>query len=140
MTTPSKQSLEGLVERVKAATGPDRELDISIGTTIGGWTYQPHVPHNFKWHDGEFDRPGGPPSYTASIDAALALVERLLPDWVVADLSQNSRVAGDPWGCTLAIYYGSYPSKNRMAKSGYDFQRPSLAILAALFTALKDAS
>ncbi|WP_375597611.1 hypothetical protein [Devosia sp. Naph2] len=139
MTTPNAQSLEGLIERVKAATGPDRELDIAIGTTLGGWTYQPHVSHNFKWNDGKFDRPNGPPSYTASIDAALALVERCLPEWVVADLSQNSRHAGDPWGCELAFYHGRDPSQNRRGVSGYQYSSAALAIIAALLNALLTA-
>ena len=80
------------------------------------------------------------PRYTASVDAALALVERKLPGWVVADLSQNSRHAGDPWGCQLACYFGSDPSKNRAAASGHDYPQPALAIVAALLQALKDSS
>ena len=128
MTTPgNEQSLQGLIERVRAATGPDRELEIAIGTTIGGWTYQPHVPHCFKWNDGQRDRPNGPPSYTASIDAALSLVERVLPehDWILGHTNG---------GLTIHCQLG--PDADKMAFG----ETPALAILLALLSALKDAS
>lgn len=115
-----------LLERVKAATGPDRELEYAL------------VCHFFGADEGLLHEIHGINLYrlTASIDAALALVERKLPGWVVDDLSQNSRLAGDPWGCKLASYYGSDPSRNRSAVSGYDYPTAPLAILAALLSAL----
>ena len=135
MTTPGKeQSLERLIERVKAATGPDRELDGEIWRACLG-----AIDHGTTIHN-RAEIYGPVPKLTASIDAALALVGRVLPEWVVSDLSQNSRHAGDPWGCTLALYFGSTPSKNRSASSGYDYPKPSLAILAALLHALKEHS
>jgi hypothetical protein len=48
-----------------AATGPSREIDAAIYCAL-------------VWIDPPVR---GVPSYTASIDAALALVERLLPGW-----------------------------------------------------------
>lgn len=59
--------LVSLRDRVKAATGPDRDLDWAI------WFETAKEPA-----DHGVD---GWPHYTASIDAALALVENLLPDW-----------------------------------------------------------
>lgn len=76
-----------LLERLEGATGPDRELDFALGKTLD------HVPANAEWQgpeDGslllwpgtqEYPGVGTLPSYTASIDAALALVERVLPGW-----------------------------------------------------------
>lgn len=156
--------LKELIERVRAATGPDRELDAHLAR-MAGWnvveckmpdingstvTIELWRPENCDdasfseyvadikaevsanlWRDHDDF-----PAYTASIDAALALVERCLPGWVVSDLRQNSRHAGDPWGCELAIYYGSNPSKNRSSFSGYDFPTAPLAIILALLTAL----
>jgi hypothetical protein len=56
--------IEALIERVEKATGPDRELDISICDELG-------------WPDKAWaGYPAGP---TSSLDAAVALVERLLP-------------------------------------------------------------
>lgn len=54
--------LVDLLERVRSATGPDRELDEALRVQLG----YPPKPWN----------------YTASIDAALALTERVLPGWV----------------------------------------------------------
>lgn len=68
--------LNELLERVKAATGPDRFLDEDIASELeNGW----------KWNESArcFVTPEGfmdtAPKYTASTDAALALVERVLP-------------------------------------------------------------
>lgn len=137
-------NLQELLDRVKAATGPDRELDAGIAEATAqvpeGAIRMHGLPGTAKYATGGYTV-WDTPAYTASIDAALALTERVLPGWVVADLCQNSRHAGDPWGCTLAIYYGSTPSKNKAASSGYDFSTASLAILAATLSALiaKDA-
>ena len=132
-----------LLERVKAATGPDRELDVALEVAF---PYDTSISHSHRpssvrgkvtcrYNSGSSGTYGAS-RYTASIDAALALVERRLPEWVVYDLSQNSRHAGDPWGCTLAVFYGGNPSKNRSAASGYDYPTAPLAILAALLSAL----
>lgn len=64
--------IKELIERVGRASGPDRELDLAIGAL---------------WSDPPFSmsinqqRGGKPPvfKFTASIDAALALVERVRP-------------------------------------------------------------
>lgn len=124
--------LERLLTMVKAATGPDRELDEDILKHLGfhSWAGRMSYRKSPIWIDF------GSSEITASIDAALALVERTLPGWIVSDLCQNSRHAGDPWGCELSVYYGSDPSKNRSAFSGYDFPSAPIAILAALLTAL----
>lgn len=65
-------TLETLLERVKSATGPDRELDALIAHTLG---------QRFIEGDDEENIPLGLPMFTASIDSALALVERVLPGW-----------------------------------------------------------
>lgn len=70
-----------LIERVRNATGPDREIDWDVDEALTG-----EVP---DFH--------GCPRYTASIDAALALVERVLPGWQIA-----MGTCGEddiPWAC-----------------------------------------
>lgn len=69
--------IESLIERLEKATGPDRELDSDICRACG-----------FKLYP--FDRPSNDtlaeaPRYTASLDAAVSLCERVLPgrDWTV---------------------------------------------------------
>ena len=58
--------LTALLERVRAATGPDRELDLLVWELLVWKT-----PWNHELHKTEL--------FTRSIDAALALVERMLP-------------------------------------------------------------
>jgi hypothetical protein len=71
-------SLYDLRERVRAATGPDRELDGEICIALGG-------EHNSMWRrPGEAGWYGGPADVTASVDACLALLEKVLPGWVCA--------------------------------------------------------
>jgi len=73
MTTPNAQSLDGLIERVRIATGPDRELDIAIGDALP----PAKIFSSGHWFNrDDFIRY---PAVTNSIDAALALVERCLP-------------------------------------------------------------
>lgn len=123
-----KAKLEALLERVEKATGPDRELD-----AMAFQGFDPHFPEGaMQMHAGFIDPANfatGPytsvkaPAYTASIDAALALVERVLPehDWILQHTNG---------GLTIACQLG--PNKDRLGWG----ETPALAILAALLTAL----
>lgn len=93
---------QSLLERVQAASGPDREIDREIGFALDGWrkvdlpqgrrggSYVTHHSDRHLIHvpddaGGTYyaDHPGSMyPSVTESIDAALALVERKLPGWL----------------------------------------------------------
>lgn len=120
--------LTALLEKVRSATGADRELDHTLWLHFDDTAKSKYdagrVPLPWTW------------CLTSSIDDALALKDRLLLGWVVDDLSQNSRLAGDPWGCQLGLYHGSNPSKNMQALSGHDFPIAPLAIIAATLQAL----
>lgn len=61
-------SLHELLERVKAASGPDREIDMAIAREFDLF--------ETLMGDRRFVRPF---YFTASIDAAVALIERVLP-------------------------------------------------------------
>lgn len=73
------QSLSALLKRVEEATGPDRELDLEICRALD--------PEQFEHERNQARlRALGPdeilsPTYTSSLDAALALVEKELPGW-----------------------------------------------------------
>lgn len=56
--------LAALIARVEAATGPNFDLECHIGSAV--------EPERMAWC-------GYPPNYTHSLDAALSLVERVLP-------------------------------------------------------------
>ena len=68
-----KTALVELRERVRKATGPDRELDAGLYPLCDGRLAE-IVPH---WTDDQ--REELIPCYTASIDAALGLVKKVLP-------------------------------------------------------------
>lgn len=83
-------SMEALLAKCEAATGPDREIDGAVAL-LNGWTCEKmkgdQHPYWRKpgvtvyWNRAEL------PSYTESIDAIVALIERELPGWTAdADL------------------------------------------------------
>lgn len=82
-----RETLEALLARVEAATGPDQELDGDLAVALEGWTLRKFEGDKRPyWRDAKhsnqenyFARKDGPPRYTASIDAAVALVEKKLP-------------------------------------------------------------
>lgn len=89
-------TIDELIARLEAATGPNRKLDSEIcraagwevraDKKFGGDYYQPRK--NYTWQDV--------PAYTASIDAALTLVPE---GWSVQSLSQSLDLTW--WDCTL---------------------------------------
>jgi hypothetical protein len=136
------RTLEALLERVTGLDGPDRETDVRVQAYFDGrvieWdTYRPtgarclisvnpRPPHEHfvAWIPGD---PGyeQKPSLTASLDAVVALCERLLPGWFW-DLRQHSDGICE---AMLRLKDG------RAHGSGYR-PTPALALLAALLEAL----
>ena len=159
----NKLDLTALLERVRNATGLDRGLDAAMAIGVGYITEysEPNGQHgSLRGYEGGVDGkrvsyfapwwPGDrkwPPSeatvavnhdipkFTASIDAALALVERVLPGWAV----------------TVATYHTDYGSpyadmaSRRYIENDEGFEHeyaesagltPVLAILTALLLAL----
>lgn len=129
--------LTALLERVRAATGSDRRLDIDIGrldTSGLHRNYRKDLPTDKILDALIYSEECDPPiivcpKYTASIDAALALVERVLPDreWVVrCDAEQ---------GAFANLTQGKPYTHEWVSDRAYAATAP-LAILAALLTAL----
>lgn len=90
------QELKALLDRVEKVEGADRELDLAIVDAFGLGNFIPFASHmpmgrmekiGDSWIDkGDNKGPWASnerfvPHYTASIDAALALTERVLPGW-----------------------------------------------------------
>lgn len=119
--SPKSSPIADLLERVKAASGPDRGLDDAILEATnphrnrgGPYTSWRAAAWAFCWDT----------RITASLDAALALVERVLPGstWSVGNRSRGAqaymmRAPG------LTLIGGNAPT-------------PALALLAALIQAL----
>lgn len=80
--------LSELLERVKATTGPDREIDGLLAIAFApegeeraelGEATKLYGKYWYRHQYGEGSQLS--PHFTSSIDAALALVERCLPGW-----------------------------------------------------------
>lgn len=109
-------TLTELLARVEAATGPDRELDRLLAKQFGWHRVEPRNTTSKKggWIAPEdfmgLNSDGSPrldslhgttiwsdvPRLTASLDAALALADRVLPGWDI----ELSRLGG-AWRCGL---------------------------------------
>jgi hypothetical protein len=78
------KDLQELIDRMKAATGPDRELDFAVYDHLfppkPPPANAPHIELPPGFGRDALSRSMDPrPELTGSIDAALALVERVLP-------------------------------------------------------------
>lgn len=82
-------TLSDLIAKLEAAGGPRSTLDLSIAYVTGYWP-QDRIEKLSRNANGEIvtvwftDGPelGNPPNYTASVDAAISLAERVLPGWL----------------------------------------------------------
>lgn len=114
-------TLRALRECIERATGPNREIDEQVWKLC--------APDAFKLYDGDTgeERHIGP-NVTASIDAALALVERVLPGVACTwfDISCRDNPNGFSWRCELGL---------GLCHACWGRTAP-LAILCAMLTAL----
>lgn len=69
-------TLPDLLTRLRAATGPDRELDVEITEALGLQSYE-HVCQGGEIYEAELP----PLKLTASLDACAELMARVLPGW-----------------------------------------------------------
>lgn len=115
--TASVKVLEDLLGRLEAAEGADRELDLAL--TLLGF---PDTTED-DWLKDELERRafGNQWKVTASIDASMALVERVLPGWNCSSVN----LAPDP--CEGYVWMrGQIGNTQGKAKT------PALALLCAL--------
>lgn len=115
------EGLKELIERVEAATGPDRELDVALCLALSYIAYaasplnlRPSEDDDAEWLDYELVENGKmvdcsdeAPELSASVDAALALAERRLGDhWygVLLDAVREFGTAGTFGPDRLARY------------------------------------
>lgn len=143
--------LSGLLARVEVAARPDRHLDAAIYDAFGDdgsrvafkvddWSVEPGL-HLSRYHDGwligrnpQDQYADDLPRYTASIDAALALVEKVMPLALQAAILQfmhEGVVGGHCW-----LYGPTTPNDSDIELHGEGHAKAlPLAILAALLRA-----
>jgi hypothetical protein len=132
--------LSALIERVENATGPDRELDCLIdcfrhNRKFLGWTADTGiVGYRYEHPTIGADLGCWRIGYTSSLDAALALVEEILPGW--------TRLV-DATAPELGICVELFPSDDiaeRTESARGDHNRETHATLLALLRALSNGS
>jgi hypothetical protein len=109
--------MNNIIEKLEAATGPDRELDCWVQCIKDGDDFEIFrrvVPDFHQWTC---------PYYTASIDAAMALVPE---GWTVANLGEQDDKS---WWCELRK--GFLTSYSTVALSNLRTPTPALAICIA---------
>lgn len=107
----TSEALKALAERVEGATGPDINIDYALAA--------------------EFGRPWVLPRYTASIDAALGLVERVLPGAIWY------RCHGDDFNVkSVEVWWRESERHEWIIAEALDKGSTPLAILSALLRAL----
>jgi hypothetical protein len=128
--TPRLQQLNDLLERVEGASGPD--ADLSMGVVFVAIPAGNVEARRWAWGIGDF---------TASLDAALGLVERVLPGWkwtVAHHHNMPDCETPDPRpyyadAASAAWIEGETRRKEHAEAFGHT---PALALLAALLRAI----
>lgn len=127
--TIDKDGLASLLERVREAKGPDRQLAMDFAAFVLNGEWRPYAEgKRNKWLYGTTGKvicygPEESERWFVSIDASLTLVERLLPGWTYTINHRH---------CEL-----QHPKLREKDARGFG-ATPPLAILAALLSALKE--
>lgn len=118
-----------LAERCERATGPGRELDCAIGRLAGAAKEQPDGTW-MTYHKDGYAHSINPPAYTASLDAAMTLVDpRAL--WAHGSMEEGP-FARLCWPMPNGGFVGGYVEASAASVP--------LAICAAALRALQESS
>ncbi len=125
------KSISALISRVRAASGPDREIDGAIMKAVDpeNWKNARHraaLPSGAPPKTVDRDALRYAPSYTASLDAVVALIEKRLPDGL-----------WDVNGYGAAIVYPKWITGDVDTKYAETASSPALALLLAFLTAVE---
>lgn len=112
--------LDDLIARLEAASGPDRQADRQIAKAIDPTTWRratnwAAMPCGAPADTVERDALRWVPDYTTSLDAALALAERVLPghgpiDMTVMGSAKVTIWSNEPCGRDLSDAFGHTPA------------------------------
>lgn len=114
--------MKDLITRIAAAAGPDRSLDVAVHEATG-------LPFAMEyWSEASTEQTRNlnlVPRYTASLDAAVGLVERVLPGWDWKVAKHGTAKVSDPDGVGVSADYICWTAASA-----------PLALLSAMFKAL----
>ena len=130
-----------LIERVEKLTGPDREVDCEIawatGWDIEATNYSGTWRRAFPSWRGVGERTHraadnwGVPPFTASLDAAVALVERVLPAW-----SWECRASGTGDKGQATVWNPIKAPGHNDEQLAYNCPSPAIALVLATLRAV----
>ena len=129
MSDDAMPDYSGLLSRIEQASGPSRELDRDIAEMVGWSRRVVSMGEDDYWRDGDQswtrEDDDHPPRWTASLDATVALIGRMLPGyiWSVSD--------GDEHGPNAFVHHPD--DKDPIGKMA---DTPVIALLASLFYSL----
>jgi hypothetical protein len=127
------QDLKELIARVEGASGPDRELDRLVALAVSGATEDRDELGGLRGYhkDGFWTSIGPIEPVTASLDAALSLLERVLPE-AYAGVQQNRYEPGEAGDRT----WNGYVFLNDEEHESLKHPTPALALVLAILKAL----
>ena len=125
--------LTALLSRVEAATGPDRELDRDILLAVGGAIDGQY----WRWPGEERSSSfGALPPFTSSLDATVALVEKLRPDWFFTISNFCPSLEKRAWADIASLgYINEEDGCGDQRSEGHGYA-PTCALLAALLRSM----
>lgn len=112
-------TLPDLLAKVESAAEGSYNLDAELAKALAGWTYERRGNDRKEWwreaNVADFYRHDRPPRYTASLDAAVALAEKVLPGYKIGltiegGAHRASVYVGDSGGPTFKIGRGANPA------------------------------
>ncbi len=125
-----------LIKRVEGLTGPDREMDVMVVYAffpdIGPYNGQCIGDEPIFWHEPYRKQPC--PEFTASLDAVVALIERVRPGWGYAVRKKSIDPVSYDAGVASPYYW---TGEGVEVDANADASTPALALLLALLRSME---
>jgi len=133
----SDQTITSLIEKLEGAEVGSRELDLDVAQALNMKLWGRRHPSNnsHQWMTEIAGRSVPMPRFSTSLDAALALAERVLPGWAwnIDRWGKMSRVTLNE--CDAEGWHKSTHRRIEVAAE----QTPALALCAAIIRAQSEA-
>ncbi|WP_104662804.1 hypothetical protein [Ensifer adhaerens] len=115
--------LDELISRLEKATGPDARLDTDIMIALGQWTHRDWWSFDYQKHT--------PANLTSSLDAAIALADKVLPGAWYHVAKGKTRTDEPLYGAALMFF-------EEPIGQGETDASAAAALCVAILKALKD--